>query len=579
MKRGTIMSTLSDGEAKLYKYEPFYAYLMSHVKLVEDATAGTAGIAFVDGRIVMYYNPEFINSLTDDAVAIILLHELGHVIRSHISPKFFRSDINREVMNVAMDATINPEFADHHWDSKRLFGDLLSPAEDIVTKRIKKDKTFVGASSKLSDYTAEELYNELIKLLPPSARHPQNQPNPQQNQNNNQPQNGQQQNGQQQGQQNGQQQNQQGQQQGQQNGQQQNQQGQQQGQQQNGQQQGQQNGQSGQQNGQKQGQSGQGQKDGQQSSEQGGSCQLPGQHPGQQSSQSSSSSSNPNGTSNSNQTSQSQSSSSQSQQVGPLQSGQMPQQGQGQFQKVSKTTAANGTTPPQFGANGQLDNHDIMKRSNGTEEEVVETVRNAIESATREAGTVPARIRDIVDALKNWKPELDWKKILRHFIGSTVTEEREPTIARYDKRYGAPILGDLPKTRGEVVIGMDVSCSVSDHELQLFVNEVKKICDILNTKLTIIQGDTEVEDISKIKKNTKEFKRRGGGGTELQPIVDAAAKMKKDLILFTDGYLSQGLKIKRKRTLIVVTSDGTTDIDAKGARIIQMPKEKRDFDV
>ena len=476
------MGSLEEGMARVVKYDPFYAYLLNQFRVVEDPDVGTAGVAFINGRLTLAYNREFISRLSDDAVAIVLLHEVGHVIRGHLLPSFRRPDLNHEVLNIAMDSVINPEFADRVFEGTTLLGDKLASPEDIMAGNVQPGRSFVGASAVLTNYTAEELYNELMKNAQPQQ-------------------------GQGQQQQSGQGQTQQG----------------------SGQPQ-QCSGQSGQQQ-QQAGQSSQGQPQGsgQKQSQKKGSGKNAGQQPGQ---------------------SQGQPQPSQSQQPGQGQ-----QQVQGQQQQA-----------------GTIDNHDFMSKTSGSENEIMDTVKNAVEAAARQAGDVPAAIKDLIESLRNWKPALDWRKILRRFVGSNTAEERESTISRFSKRYGSPILGTLPKLTSEIVVGLDVSGSVSDHDLEIFLNEVRNISKILGTKITAIQGDTQVEDISKIKKSTKEFERKAAGGTDLQPIIDIAARMKKPLVLFTDGFLSQGLVIKTK-TLIVVTSNGTTDIEAKGARIIQLPKE------
>jgi len=274
---------------------------------------------------------------------------------------------------------INPEFADRVFEGTTLLGDKLASPEDIVAGNVQPGRSFVGASAVLKDYTAEELYNELMKKVQPQQGSGQQQ------------------------QQSGQGQTQQG----------------------SGQPQ-QCSGQSG--RGQPQG-SGQGQPKSSQGQPQGsGQKQGKKKGSGQQSVQS-----------------QGQPQSGQGQ---PQGSGQGQQQVQGQQQQQP----------------GPIDNHDFMNKTSGSENEIMDTVKSAVEAAARQAGDVPAAIKDLIESLRNWKPALDWKKILRRFVGSNTAEERESTISRFSKRYGSPILGTLPKAISEIVVGLDVSGSVSDHE-------------------------------------------------------------------------------------------------------------------
>jgi predicted metal-dependent peptidase len=90
---------------------------------------------------------------------------------------------------------------------------------------------------------------------------------------------------------------------------------------------------------------------------------------------------------------------------------------------------------------------------------------------------------------------------------------------------------------GNCIFGLDTSGSMSQEELGKALDVAKKIRHKCS-KLTMIQGDTEVKDISSVKKNVREMTIKGRGGTTLTPIVEKAKEFgypKVPLIMFTDG--------------------------------------------
>jgi len=90
--------------ARLLLQQPFYGVLLSMTDFVAESVIDTMA---TDGSKV-YYNPEFVMSLTDDEVYGVLLHEISHCIYLHCTPK---RRLNREQhrWNVSCDFAINLE--------------------------------------------------------------------------------------------------------------------------------------------------------------------------------------------------------------------------------------------------------------------------------------------------------------------------------------------------------------------------------------------------------------------------------------------------------------------------------------
>jgi len=73
-------------------------------------------------------------------------------------------------------------------------------------------------------------------------------------------------------------------------------------------------------------------------------------------------------------------------------------------------------------------------------------------------------------------------------------------------------------------------------------------------KMDIVTCDTEINNVEKIK-SKKDLQRlfekniKGGGGTDMNPLVEHADKNKYDyFILLTDGYLFDDLKPQKSKT-------------------------------
>lgn len=445
--KNNLDEKFSNAMAKIYKYEPFYAYMLQAVTISRQDYVKTAGVLFRNGKLQLYYNQMFIDSLTTDGLAVILMHEVGHIIRSHLSLSKKEGEINHDVMNIAMDSTINPTIDDWVYKDNRVFAEFLESPEDLYingtpAKNHKKgDFVGIGKSRDLDDYTAEELYNYLMKNIPPERFKP------------------------------------------------------------------------------------------------GPQCSGPG----------------PKGS--------------------KCNGGSGNKDGQGDGNKDGQNQGnSSGDKENGLGKGNMLDNHDVMKDSDGTPDEQNEVIQDAVQNAVKKIGTVPQKIAGIINEILNRKPAIDWKHVLRHFIGTSVVNSRRVSISRVSKRYGSPFFGTRPKYNGDLVVGMDVSGSVDDEEVEDFIAEIDGISKILNIKIPIIQGDTEVEDISMYKKHQRKIIRKADGGTNLQPIVDRALKFKKkNLVLFTDGSIPP--LVVKQRTLIVITSKGTMDFEAPNAKKIQINKK------
>ena len=83
----------------LVKY-PFFGSVVANSNFIAEPAVGTAG---TDGKNI-YYNPNFIESITDDQQTFIFAHEICHIAFEHI----FRSEgKDKYLWNIATDSVVN----------------------------------------------------------------------------------------------------------------------------------------------------------------------------------------------------------------------------------------------------------------------------------------------------------------------------------------------------------------------------------------------------------------------------------------------------------------------------------------
>ncbi|MDR2510871.1 MAG: VWA-like domain-containing protein, partial [Bacteroidales bacterium] len=167
-------------------------------------------------------------------------------------------------------------------------------------------------------------------------------------------------------------------------------------------------------------------------------------------------------------------------------------------------------------------------------------IKDIIEWATSSNswGTLSGELQQTLIA--NLKPEIDYRKVLSSFRSSVLSSRQTLTRFRPSRRYGFEYMGKKPKFTTKLLIGVDVSGSISDNDLQKFYSAINRFFKYGIETLEVQQFDCELKGKpAPIKKAKKEIKILGRGGTCFQAIIDYFADNKKQydgLIIFTDGY-------------------------------------------
>lgn len=159
-----------------------------------------------------------------------------------------------------------------------------------------------------------------------------------------------------------------------------------------------------------------------------------------------------------------------------------------------------------------------------------------VDQVQKMRGTVPARVLQILEKLKNIEPpKFNWKAYLRRYIGNSIRNTARKTKRKQSKRFELDF-GLKVQEFSSILVAIDSSASVSDDEIYEFMNEIHHMHKC-GHDFTLVFADTQMQDPVKYKPNMPiEIKKRGG--TDFNPVVDYYMQHKKrysTLIYLTDG--------------------------------------------
>jgi predicted metal-dependent peptidase len=191
-----------------------------------------------------------------------------------------------------------------------------------------------------------------------------------------------------------------------------------------------------------------------------------------------------------------------------------------------------------------FDNHDGWDELTDEERQIVSgKIRAAVKAAQQRAdaknewGSVPAHMRE--EIRKKVSGEIDWKSVLKSFVGSLIRSDRMSSIYKLNKRYPGIMPGNSRDTRPKLALFIDQSGSVSDEEIMLLFGEISSLSKIVD--IVVYYFDTEVDTENTIRwkrGTTPKLLRTRCGGTDFEAptrfIKNSKEKFEGYLIL-TDG--------------------------------------------
>jgi len=233
---------------------------------------------------------------------------------------------------------------------------------------------------------------------------------------------------------------------------------------------------------------------------------------------------------------------------------------------------------------GGLDSFDDHDGWDDVPEEMKEMVAGkvaaAVEKAVKHAdsqangwGNIPAELRDAIR--RSVTNIVDWRAVLRQFIGNIARGERTTTIKRINKRYPYIHPGAKRGYVAKLLIAIDQSGSVDDGQLALFFSELASLTKKVSVTVLPFDCAADLRDAFEWKKGSKvEAKRVRGGGTDFNAPTKVANDPKNrgkwdGMLILTDGECSapgpsrvkRGWVVSPGRKLEFSTSELTITLD------------------
>ena len=188
-------------------------------------------------------------------------------------------------------------------------------------------------------------------------------------------------------------------------------------------------------------------------------------------------------------------------------------------------------------------------------------------------GSLGGTIKQMIEA--GLVVAMDYKKILASFRANILSDRRERTRTRPNRRYGFEYMGSRYAFTTKLLVAVDVSGSVSDKSLSQFLSIINRFFKYGIKSIDVIQFDYEIkEEILSLKKAKKFVQILGRGGTAFQPPIDyfSAHTEYDGLIIFTDGYADPP-QVKTRRRILWVLTDAESYNGAKNW-INNLPRNK-----
>ena len=147
------------------------------------------------------------------------------------------------------------------------------------------------------------------------------------------------------------------------------------------------------------------------------------------------------------------------------------------------------------------------------------------------------------------QPQVDWRQVLREFITETCAGRDYSSWRKPNRRYismGIYMPSGVSEKVEELVLAIDTSGSIGDHELSVFLSEVKGIADTVKpSAVRILYWDTEVcraekYEMHELDNLINSTKPKGGGGTMVECVPQYMTDNNvspQACIVLTDGYL------------------------------------------
>ncbi|MCB2290533.1 VWA-like domain-containing protein [Clostridium sp. CS001] len=204
--------------------------------------------------------------------------------------------------------------------------------------------------------------------------------------------------------------------------------------------------------------------------------------------------------------------------------------------------------------------HDLWEESTEVDEE---TLKDFTEKLARlsDKGSNPAYLQEMLKGLAGTKSEIPWNMYLKRIMG-TLESDKKRTVSRRSRRQPnrLDLRGELRGHTARITLAIDISGSISEEEFNGAVKEVFNIIKTYKHEITLIECDSEIRQVYKVKSINNIRKRSSsGGGTKFTPVFNYVNNTNTNiLIYFTDGKGEENLRVTPRgyKTLWVISGRG-----------------------
>lgn len=190
-------------------------------------------------------------------------------------------------------------------------------------------------------------------------------------------------------------------------------------------------------------------------------------------------------------------------------------------------------------------------------------VEEVKKKAVKLAGSLHGRL--LRGLLPDENAKIDWRAELRFFFSSLV--EFDFDIRRGFRR---PLNGGIvlpriaPRFGAKAAIIIDTSASMTDEDLSRVATETLAIAKRAAGEVVLIAGDTQISYEARTRRGEDirpHFaKIRGGGGTDLRPLIARAETYRPDVIVVaTDCYTPWPQHPTKAELIVLITPNGTDE--------------------
>ena len=223
------------------------------------------------------------------------------------------------------------------------------------------------------------------------------------------------------------------------------------------------------------------------------------------------------------------------------------------------------------GDNGEpqgFDEHDwegAAQRTDQQEKEIAKQVDNALRQGTMLASRRGAK-GEAMGVLKALEPQVNWREVLQEFITSIASGKDMSTWRKPARRWidqGVYLPSTVSESMGKIVVALDTSGSISNHELGTFLGELRGICESVSPEsveliywgsYVVAHESYDTDSLSSILSTTNPV---GGGGTVLTCVSEYIKDKRINpecVVVLTDGYISGSWGSWEQPLLVCCTS-------------------------